>query len=190
MRIVFFLIALFFAPLHALAETSIAVVDVQALLTKSSAARSLEKQVSAQKEKFLEEVTAQEAVLREAEKKLTAERATLSKEAFTARAREFEEKLYNTRKATQNRKAALDAASGSAMDKLRGEIYEVVKDIAAARGYNLVITKQNVIIGEQSIDITDEVMKRLNAEITDIKLEVKTDKTKKESSKKEQPKKE
>ena len=41
------------APLCVRAETSIAVVDVQALLTQSEAAKSIEKQVAEFKEKFL-----------------------------------------------------------------------------------------------------------------------------------------
>ncbi len=161
------------APLSARAETSIGVVDVQALLTQSEAAKSIEKQVAEFKEKFLSEVSGEEQSLRENEKLLTEQRGTLSKDEFTTKAKEFEERLYKMRQKTQGRKRALDEAFSKANGQIRAKVYEIVQQIASARKFNLVITKQNVIVGEESIDLTDETMTRLNKELPSIAMDVK-----------------
>ncbi len=155
------------------AETSIAVVDVQALLSQSGGAKSIEKQIDAYKEKFLSEVSGEERALRENEKNLADQRATLSKEEFAAKAKEFEEKLYKMRQTTQAKKRALDEAFSKGMGQLRTKVYEVVQALAKEKGFNLVISKQNVIVGEDSIDLTQETMKRLNAELPSITVTVK-----------------
>lgn len=160
------------APAAARAELSIAVVDVQALLTQSDAAKDIEKQVNQNKEKFLAGLSQQEKTLREEEKKLSDERASLSKEEFAKKAKAFEEKLIATRRDAQEQKRAFDIASGKALGKLRDKLIEVSEEIAKEKSYSLVISKQNVIVGESSMDITEETMRRLNLAVKTIPLEI------------------
>ncbi len=159
-------------PLAAHAETTIAVVDVQALLSQSSAAKSIAKQIDTHKEKFLSEVSQQERELRENEKALSEQRSSLSKEEFASKAKAFEEKLYKMRQQTQAKKRVLDEAFSKGMGQLREKLYEVVEGIAKTKGFNLVISKQNVIVGENSIDLTAETLKKLNAELPSIDVKV------------------
>jgi outer membrane protein len=157
-------------PFSAQAETSIAVVDVQALLSRSDAALSIDKQADELKNKFMVDVSKQEQALRENEAKLTSERASLSKEEFAERAKEFEGKLIEMRRAAQIEKRKYDEATTKALNQLRDKLYEIVQQIAKEKKYSLVISKQNVIVGEQSIDITEESLKRLNAALPSISL--------------------
>lgn len=168
-----FLALLVLVPFGARAETSIAVVDVQTLLSQSEAAKSIEKQVDEFKEKFLSEVSGEEQALRDNEKTLTEQRGSLSKEEFASKAREFEEKLYKMRQTTQGKKRALDEAFSKANGEIRAKVYEIVQQIASEKGFNLVISKQNVIVGEQSIDLTAETMTRLNKALPSIVMDVK-----------------
>lgn len=155
------------------AETSIAVVDVQKLMTESKAAKDIQQQMQKKKDSFLAELSKEETELRDKEKKLVAEKANLSEEEFAKKAKEFEQKLIETRKAAQGKKRTIDEASAKALAKLRNEIYKVVEVISAEKGYNLVISRQYVVLGEKSIDISDEAMTKLDAAITKIPLEAK-----------------
>ena len=164
-----------FAPIVARADAplTIAVVDVQALMTQSDAAKSLEKQVSDRKEKFIASLSKQEQDLRDAQKKLTDARATMSKDAFAKKAQEFEKKLMDTRQMAQDTKKTYDDALEKALNQLRAKIYEVVQGIAKEKSYTLVISKQEVVVGQSSMDITDDAMKKLNATITTLNLDIK-----------------
>ncbi len=160
-------------PAMAYAATSVAVLDVQALLTESQAAKSIEKQADERKDKFLAELSKQEQELRDTEKKLSEERASLSKEEFAKTAKEFEEKLMATRQMAQSTKKIYDEATAKALKQLRDKIYEIAQSIASEKGYNLVISKQSVIVGAQDMDITEESMKRLNESISSVTLDIK-----------------
>ena len=46
-----------------------------------------------------------------------------------------------------------------------------MQKIAEDKGYELVITKQNVITGAASVDMTEEAIKQLNDAMSSIKLE-------------------
>lgn len=166
------LIVILAATGAARAETSIAVVDVQALLTKSDAAISIEKQVDAYKDKFVEDISKREQELRDNEKALAEQRGKLDNEVYAAKAKNFEEKLIETRKYAEQNRRKFDKASAKAMASLRDSLYDTVQALAKEKGFNLVISKQNVIVGEQSIDLTDETMKRLNASVSSITLDI------------------
>jgi outer membrane protein len=175
MRRIFFLqffTAVLLASSAVLAQTSIAVVDVQALLTKSDAAISVEKQIDDYKDIFVKEISKQEQELRDLEKSLGEQRKSLSNDDFANKAKAFEEKLIETRKSAEQKRRAFDKASAKALDTLRETLYSVVQELAREKGFTLVISKQNVIVGEQSIDLTEETMERLNKKISTIALEI------------------
>jgi outer membrane protein len=158
-------------PVSANAEMSIAVVDVQKLMGDSDAAKSIEKQVTAKREKFVSELSKKEKGLRETEKKLAGERSKLSKEDFTKKAQEFEKSLMSTREMAQKTKKQYDDATGKALSQLRDKAVEVVSAIAKEKGYQLVLSKQGVVVSAQGIDITDEAMANLNKAVSNITVD-------------------
>src|SRR4051812_26939328 len=107
------LVLLLSLPLTARAAdpVSIGVVDLQKLLTESAAGKDIQSQMETHKTKFLSEIGAQEQKLREDEKTLTDQRASLPADDFAKKAKDFEEKLNDTRRKAQDRKKALEEAA-------------------------------------------------------------------------------
>ena len=159
-------------PLAAFAESSIGVVDVRHVLTNAQAAKHVEKQRQALREKFLSETSKIEQDLRVEEKALLEQSSKLSQEDYLKKRRAYESKLFEIRKQTQKKRRQLEEASNAAMDVLREQLYVVVQSIANERGFELVISNQNVIAGETSLDITEETMKRLNEQLKEIPLKL------------------
>jgi len=47
--------------------------------------------------------------------------------------------------------------------KILGQIYDIIEEIAEAEGYNIIISRENILYSkEENVDLTDEVIKRLN----------------------------
>lgn len=78
------------------ADVSIAVVDVQRLLTESEAALSIQKQVQAEREKLQNEFAGYEQKLRDSEKQLVETRGDMSPEEFSSKREEFQIELQET----------------------------------------------------------------------------------------------
>ena len=153
--------------------SAIAVVDVRALMNESKAAKSIQDQLVKHREKFLADLSKQEQRLREEEQKLATAQGTLDKEAFSQKVKEFEESKLKTRQMVQDQKRELDESVSEATNALRTEIFKVVEKIAEEDGYDLVLTRQNVVVGSQNLNITDEAMKRLDKALSSVKLKVK-----------------
>lgn len=162
------------APVSAArAEGSIAVVDVRALMNDSKAAKSIQDQLVKHREKFLADLSKQEQKLRDEEQTLAKAQATLEKEEFAQKVKEFEESKLKTRQMVQDQKRALDEGVNEATNTLRTEIFKVVEKIAEEKKYDLVLTRQNVVVGSQNLNITDEAMKRLDKSLSSVKLKIK-----------------
>ena len=84
----------------------------------------------------------------------------------------FEKNFIETRNTAQKQKVKLDQASIKAMGKLEAKIYEVIQSIADEKKIELVLSKQSVVIGASSLDITKEAMEKLNKAVSKIKLEL------------------
>lgn len=160
------------APAHAAGAPTIAIVDVEKILSESKAAQSLQKQITAKKEAFQKEFSAKEAELKKTETQLLSERETLSAEEFSKRRKAYEEKILETRKLFQKRRNALDEGLTAAMSQLRKSVGEATTQVAEAKNYDIVLTRDSVLIAEKSLDITTEVLSALNAKVTDIPLKV------------------
>lgn len=154
------------------AQSAIAVVDTQKVMRDSEAAQSIEKQLKTYREKFHAELTKKEQALREEQKDISDKRTTLAPEELKERAVDFEKKLNETRRFTDNRKRVLEEAYLKAMATLEAKMFEVVQKIASTKGYDLVLSRQSIVVGERSIDITDEVMEEINKSLSHVDLKV------------------
>ena len=124
----------------AMADTNIAVVDVQAVVSKSAQVQALKKE--------------QQTKMQDLEKWLKTVRADVEKQ----QTKEGQEKLlkkYNSEFAKKKEAIAKDYKEKlQAIDK---NITETITTTAKAKGYNMVISKSMVIMGGD--DITAEIQK-------------------------------
>lgn len=160
-----------FAASPARAEISFAFVDVQRIMTESKAAQSIQKQVQEQREKLQSEFSGYEQTLRANEKELIENRADMEAEEFKSKRDEFQKDLQETGALVQDKKRNLEKALVTATAKLRGEILKIVAQLAEERNYDVVMTRQNIVLAAKSLDITDDVMQAIDTKITSIPLE-------------------
>lgn len=169
---IFIVLGLLIGPvgLSYAAESKIAVVDIEKLLNESKAGKSIAKQVQDKQAAFQKEFSKKEKELSEAQKKLIEEKKSLSAEDFAKKRKEFEEKLIETRKLFQTRRTTLDRALSEALSELRKNVIEIAATAAEKEGYDVVLTRDSVVIADKDLDITERILKDLNAKIDNIKL--------------------
>lgn len=157
-------------PSVAMAQISIAVVDIEEILATSKAAKDARRQIAAKRESFVKTVQDEEIALRENHQKIEEQRTSLSKEDFMSEIKDFEEQRIEARKALQKRKAALEDSYAAAMKTLTDTIFDVCQGIANENKIDLVITRQNIIVGNSALDITSEVLSRLDKTLPRLKI--------------------
>lgn len=157
---------------HAADSLSIGIVDVEKILAESKAAQGLQKQLQAKKESFQKEFADKEKQLKQTETSLLAEKGKLSAEEFAKKRKSYEEKIMDTRKLFQKSRNALDQGVAKAMQELRKNIVESTAQVADEKGFDIVLTRESVLIAEKALDITTDVLTKLDAKVTNIPLKV------------------
>lgn len=171
--VVALLMAVFFMPAAAHANRDIAIVDIQYILQETDAAKNIRAQVSELRKKYRDEVGKKEEELRKQEKALLDKRATIPAEDFAKQAKEFETKLAAAQREVMERQEKLENAVNTAVGQLRDSAVEIIAAKAKAREVALVLPRQNVVIVEPSLDLTEEVVAELNKKIKTVKVVVK-----------------
>lgn len=148
----------------------LAVVDVQALMGKSKAGKSIETQVNKQRDAFKEEFSKLEKELVDMQKAL--EKVDPKSEEFATKRKDLEKRMMEGNRLVQDRRQALDKAASQAVIELEKQIVLSVGEIAKADGYTLVLRSQSVVVAESNLDITDKVLAALDKKISDVKVSV------------------
>ncbi len=151
------------------AGTRVAVADVQTVMSTSKAGKSIQDQIAKQRESFKAEFGKLEKELSDTQKKLS-EQKDMKPEEAAAKQKEFETKLRDANELVQKRRQSLEKAASESLNTLRTEIVKVVAGIAQEEKYDLVVSSQNVIVSQDSMDITAKVLKKLDKDFPDVKL--------------------
>lgn len=154
----------------AAAVVKIAVVDFDRLLNESVAAKAAEQKLTEARKSLLKELQEKEKAISNDAAALRKEKAKLKPEEFKEKAKAFEEELLKTRKELAKQKEDLDRSLAVATGNLRKEVLKIVAEIADKEKYSLVLSSQNVVIAEKSMDITAEVLNKLNASVKEVSL--------------------
>ena len=158
----------------ALAESAsaskIVVVDIQQVLEESTAAKDVKDQIKIKRDKYQLEITAEEDNLRKAEKKLSEQRSVLSQAAFDQKTEEFKEKLIIVQRDVQEKRANLDALLTNSLGKIQKVVFEIIEDISKDQEFDIAIPTSQILYASDKLNITTEVLKRLNKEMPSIKI--------------------
>ena len=152
----------------AFAETSIGVVNIAKIMKESKAASSVRGQLQAKQKAFQGELDAKEKALQAEDQALVKEKNTADKAAFEKKVKDFREKASNEQRAIQSKKAGLDKAFSGALEEIQKNVLDIVKQVSAEKKMNLVLSSAQVLYGEPTLDITDEVLKRLDAKLPSV----------------------
>ncbi len=166
-----FLVALvaslaFAAP--ALADTTLAVVNIERVLSTSKASVSVRSQVQAKQKSLQGEFDAKKKDLDADQQALIKMKDTADKDAFNKKVKEFNDKYSAANRDVKAKGDALEKAIGGAQGQIIEAASGIVKDIATERKITLVVSSMQVVYGDPSLDITDEVIKRLDAKLPNV----------------------
>lgn len=160
--------ALFFLLLHAVpaaAEMKIAVLNIQTVLTKSSAGLAAKDKI----EKRMQEL---KAALEKDKNELIAFQEEMKKKASVWSDDKKQEQLLEF----QKKRRDLDAKQDNANMEMKNlqdrhlapimkELEGIVRQVAAAKGYSIVLPNTAVLYFDNAVDVTSEVTQSLNAKL-------------------------
>jgi Skp family chaperone for outer membrane proteins len=150
---------------------TIGVVDINKVLQASDAGKGIYSELEGKRKEFQAQITKEEDSLRSASQEFEKQKDTLSKDQLQSKHKEIEQKIFNGQRMVQERKAMLDKSFSDTMVKLRNEVGKIVAEIAKEKHLSAVLTEDAVMLSLPEMNMTDEVLKRLNTKVKKIPVE-------------------
>ena len=133
-------------PLPSAQNLTVMVVDYQALLQNSKAAKMVRTQIEGKRGEYTKE-------------------ASLSPEALNQKGRDFQQKVNELERNVQGKRQALEKSNGDALQRIQEQMLKIIADIAKQRKANLVFQRADLVLFDQGFDVTDEVLQKLDEEM-------------------------
>ena len=156
----------------------IAVLDVQQVLRRAVAAKRIRKVMEARRKGFEEEISEERLQLQGEENQLRKQSTILSPEAMNNKRRVLENKISDLRRKAEQKRGILSRAFNGATRELRQEIAKVLADLMKERNITITLARKAVLVFDQRLSVTEEVLKRLDKNLPNVKIEFKNPKNK------------
>ena len=108
--------------------------------------------------------------MRAQQQELIKGRKDMKAEEFEAKKKAFESEFIKSNESMRKKVTDLDKQRKQALHTLQENIAKVSADIADERKIQMVVDRELVVIVDQSLDLTEEALKRLDAQIKNIPL--------------------
>lgn len=157
----------FFITSNAQAE-KIVIVDINSLISNSSAGQSVKLKLKEEKENLAKLFKKKEDDLKKKEKNLVSQKNVLSEEEFRKKAKSLNEKINLYKK---EKKIKLDEIANNRnrrIAKLLENINELLVEYSTKNSITLVVDKKYTIISKNEIDVTKTILDLLNNKIKKI----------------------
>ena len=158
------LLILFFCANSLLAAdvAKIGVIDLQKVLETSTAGKLIQAQLKKLKEKMETDLKQKGSEIEKISKRLERESMVMSKEMREEKEREQRIKINDFKTLQKKYRSDLQKMEVQLMNQLQKDIKELVDAIGKKGGYLMIINKYGILYSPAKIDITDDLIKKLN----------------------------
>jgi outer membrane protein len=165
-KFVVILMAMLFFTAPALAEVKIGYVDLQKALNLSKAGVAAKQEIGNQLKKFEVEFKTMQEDLQKLKGELEKQAVLLSDSAKAEKEREYQKNLKELQRFNKDVRDEMQQKDAEATKKILNELFAILQKLGKDGGYTMVIEKNEgaVIYADESVDLTDELIKAYDAQ--------------------------
>jgi outer membrane protein len=149
-------------PVPAADVAKIGIVNFQKILEKSNAGQAAKAELKAARERMESDLKAKGAEIEDLRKRLENESMVMSKDMREEKNREVRIKMNDFKTLQKQYTTDLQGLERKLMQKMQNDVAGLVEEIGKKEGYLLIMSNLGVLYAPNSIDITDQIIKKLN----------------------------
>ena len=145
-------------------ELSIAVIDVQRVVTESDPGKQALQKLKELQDAKIDEGRALQQTLAGLQEQMSKQRFTLSEERLAEMNKQLEDGQIALQRFQDDAEREIDEARRRELGGLEGRIIPVINQVGVERGFTVIFNKfqSGLVYADDSVDITDEVIRRFN----------------------------
>ena len=154
----------------------IGLADLNGVLRAADANVKVRELLDVQRQKFQSEFSKVEAELQQTERDLMSKRELLSAEEYGKQIKAFQARVTRLQQDIQKKRQSIDNAYQKAQSDIRAEAVSVITEIASELRLDLVLKRDSSLIFLPHLNISEEVLKRLNERTKNARIEIEVQK--------------
>jgi len=150
--------------LPAAAQTSVAVIDVQRVVTDSDPGKEALQRLRVLQDEKIAEGRNLQTDLEALREQFNKQRLTLSEQKLAEMSGQIEDKTIALQRFEDDAKRSLEEARRTTLGNLEERIMPIINQIGKERGFTLIFNKfqSGLVYADDAVDITDDVIRRFN----------------------------
>ncbi len=168
--VIWCLVIVFFSSFSLAADVAkIGVIDFQKVLEISAAGKAIQTELKKMNEKMGADLQKKGAGIEQIQKRLERESMVMSKEMREEKEREQRIKVNDFKTLQKKYRSELQKVQVKLMQQLQTDVTTITREIGKKEGYLLIMDKRGVIYTPRSVDLTDKLIRQLNAKFAKTK---------------------
>ena len=169
-KLFFSIILLLFLP-NALMADLPKYLDFKFVLNESVAGKKAQAQLKKKLDNGVKDLSKKEKIIQEEEKKIIQQKKILSPEEYKKKVTELRKKVSDLQKKRSKLLNTVANQRSKARSELLKNLNPVVKEYMVEKNIRMVLDKKGVILADEKLDITNDIITKLNAKIKTLKLD-------------------
>ena len=165
-----FLILIFFSTNNIVVADTPYFLDFKYILNESDAGKKAQDFLKNKLNKGIKNIQDKEKKIQEEEKKIISQKKVLSSEEYKKKVTDLRSKVSSLRK---ERNQLLDSVSKQrtkARNELLKNLNPIIKEYMKEKNIRMVVDKKSLLLADENLNITKEIMSRLNKKLKSVSL--------------------
>ena len=146
-------------------------VDFKYILNESNAGKKAQNFLKSSLDKGIKDLKNVENKLQEEEKKIIQQKKILKPEEYKSKVDDLRSKVSNLQKKRNDLLQNISNKRSKAKSELLKNLNPIIEEYMKEKTIRMVIDKKSLLLADQNLDITKEILDRLNKKLKSINLE-------------------
>tara|TARA_B100001250_G_scaffold326502_1_gene290486 strand:- start:1 stop:525 length:525 start_codon:yes stop_codon:yes gene_type:complete len=145
-------------------------LDFKYILNQSDAGKKAQTYLKDKLDNGAKALKKKEKAIQEEEKKIIQQKKVLSAEEYKKKVTDLRSKVASLQKERNSLLSTVSQERGKARQELLKTLNPIIKKYMKEKNIRMVLDKKNMLLADDSLDITQDVVKILNSKLKSIKL--------------------
>ena len=146
-------------------------VDFKYILNESNAGKKAQNFLKSSLDKGIKDLKNVENKLQEEEKKIIQQKKILKPEEYKSKVDDLRSKVSNLQKKRNDLLQNISNKRSKAKSELLKNLNPIIEEYMKEKNIRMVVDKKSLLLADQNLDITKEILDRLNKKLKSINLE-------------------
>tara|TARA_B100000886_G_scaffold325710_1_gene271506 strand:- start:738 stop:1259 length:522 start_codon:yes stop_codon:yes gene_type:complete len=145
-------------------------LDFKFIMNNSVAGKKVQENLQKRLTDGIKSLNTKEKSLQEQEKKMIQQKKVISQEEYVKKVNDLRKKVSSLQSERNNLLEKISKDRLKARNELLKNLNPIIEDYMQEKKIRLVVDKKNIILADEKLDITNDIMKSLNSKLKSVKL--------------------